>query len=121
MELYEGMLANLICTDKQVYLAVRERAEEEFFQSPAARNFVRKVYEQWDSGRTPDMPLILGQLDAEQAKAISEAASKELPYADNVKAAEDMIRTIDERRKNAKAMKIGSAQELDELLKSLKK
>ena len=121
MDLYEGMLANLICTDKQVYLAVRERAEEEFFQSPAARNFVRKVYEQWDSGRTPDMPLILGQLDAEQAKAISEAASKELPYADNVKAAEDMIRTIDERRKNAKAMKIGSAQELDELLKSLKK
>ncbi len=120
-ELYEGMLANLICTDKQVYLAVRERAETDFFKSPAARSFMQKVYQQWDSGQVPDMPLILGQMEAEQAREISVAASRELPYADNVKAAEDILQTIEGRRKNAQAAQIGSAEELDNLLKSLKK
>lgn len=120
-ELYEGMLANLICTDKQVYLAVRERADIDFFKTPAAHSFVQKVYQQWDSGQVPDMPLILGQMEAEQAREISVAASRELPYADNVKAAEDILQTIEGRRKNTQAAQVGSAEELDKLLKSLKK
>ena len=120
-ELYEGMLANLICTDKQVYLTVRERADINFFKSPAAQNFIQKVYQQWDSGQVPDMPLILGQMEAEQAREISVAASRELPYADNIKAAEDILQTIEERRKNTQAAQVGSAEELDKLLKSLKK
>ncbi len=119
--LYEGMLANLICMDKQVYLAVREKADESFFETPAAQQFIQKVYAQWDSGRVPDMPLILGQMDAERAKEISVAASKELPYADNIKAAEDIIRTIQQRREGEKAAHVGSVQELDALLKSMKK
>lgn len=119
--LYEGMLANLICMDKQVYLAVREKADESFFQTPAARQFIQKVYAQWDSGKIPDMPLILGQMDAEQAKEISVAASRELPYADNIKAAEDMISTIQQHRERKKSAKISSVQELDALLKSMKK
>lgn len=120
-EAYEGMLANLICADKQVWTAVRDRADENFFRSAAAHAFIQKVYEQWNSGRVPDMSLILGQMDAAQAREISEAASEELPYADNVKAAEDIIRTIQERRRTAQTAQIGSADELDALLKSLKK
>ncbi len=119
--MYEGMLANLICMDKQVYLAVREKADESFFQTPAARQFIQKVYAQWDNGKMPDMPLILGQMDAEQAKEISVAASRELPYADNIKAAEDIISTIRQRREKQKSEKISSVQELDALLKSMKK
>lgn len=65
--------------------------------------------------------MILGQMEAEQAREISVAASRELPYADNVKAAEDILQTIEGRRKNTQAAQVGSAEELDKLLKSLKK
>lgn len=50
-ELYEGMLANLICTDKQVYLAVRERADIDFFKTPARTVLCRRFTSSGTAGK----------------------------------------------------------------------
>lgn len=116
----ECALLMLMAGEKRIYLAYKDKISPAFFTSPAAKHFAEEIYKSYESNINPDLAMLLSRLSPEDASLISAEASADMPYADTLRAAEDIYGSLLKKRDTADK-NIESADELSVLLERMKK
>ena len=114
----EGMLLNLMASNKAVYAKMKELVNEDFFEKKPCKVFFRNLVRLKEKGVDADTAVVMASLDDETVKTLTEILAGELPYDNPEKAAEDIYISI----KNSKTSvnEIKSPEELSRIIELIK-
>ncbi len=115
----ECMLAALMLEDGKVYSQLKDDVTEDFFTSPACREFIKAVHSANAAGIKTDAASIISKMPPDLATGISGYIFAEKPYADTLKAAMDIYSSII-KKEDFEKKDINSAEELEAMIKRLK-